>query len=79
MTAPPAIACDHQQGCITCGDEAAPMRVVLVDDARALALCEDRGGARSSVEIGLVTPVSPGDQVLVHAGTALQMLAGEGR
>jgi hydrogenase maturation factor len=57
--------------CITCSDEAAPMTVVLVDDARGLALCEDEAGVRSSVEIALVDPVRPGDTVLVHAGTAL--------
>jgi hydrogenase maturation factor len=57
--------------CITCSDEAVPMTVVLVDDNRGLALCEDEAGARSSVEIALIDPVAPGDTVLVHAGTAL--------
>ncbi|HTE62389.1 MAG TPA: HypC/HybG/HupF family hydrogenase formation chaperone [Solirubrobacteraceae bacterium] len=75
MTDPLGIACDHEHGCITCGDEAVPMRVVRVDAARALALCEDAAGGRSSVEIGLVDPVSDGDRVLVHAGTALQVLS----
>ena len=74
MTDPAGIACDHEHGCITCGDEASPMRVVRVDDARALALCEDDAGGRSSVEIGLVEPIAPGARVLVHAGTALQVL-----
>jgi hydrogenase maturation factor len=74
VTEPLAIVCDHEHGCITCGDEAVAMRVVRVDGARALALCEDDGGERSSVEIGLVDPVSPGDRVLVHAGTALQVV-----
>jgi hydrogenase maturation factor len=74
VTDPLAIACDHEHGCITCGDEAVAMRVLRVDDARALALCEDEAGERSSVEIGLVDPVTPGDSVLVHAGTALQLL-----
>jgi hydrogenase maturation factor len=75
MTDSPAIVCDHEHGCITCGDEAVAMRVVRVDGARCLALCEDEGGERASVEIGLVEPVAPGDSVLVHAGTALQVLA----
>jgi hydrogenase expression/formation protein HypC len=75
MTALPAIACDHEHGCITCGDEAAPMRVVGVDADRGLALCETEAGERSSVEIGLVDPVATGDRLLVHAGTALQVLA----
>jgi len=75
MTALPAIACDHEHGCITCGDEAVPMRVVRVDADRGLALCETEAGGRSSVEIGLVDPVAADDRLLVHAGTALQVLA----
>ena len=65
--------CDHDV-CITCGDHAVPMRVVRIDAVRSLALCEDEDGARESVEIALVEPVSTGDSVLVHAGTALQVL-----
>ena len=57
-------------GCITCGDEGIPMRVIVVDEARALALCETAGGERSTVEIALVD-AGPGDEVLVHAGTAI--------
>jgi hydrogenase maturation factor len=59
--------------CITCSDEGIPMRVVLVDDERCLALCEDDAGTRSSVEIALVD-AHPGDTLLVHAGTALAAL-----
>jgi hydrogenase maturation factor len=58
-------------GCITCGDEAVAMRVLRVDDARGLALCAAPDGERSSVEIALVEPVSGGEMLLVHAGTAL--------
>jgi hydrogenase expression/formation protein HypC len=58
---------DH---CITCGDDGVPMRVLRIDTARGLALCEDEDGARSSVEIALVD-ADVGDTVLVHAGTAL--------
>jgi hydrogenase maturation factor len=47
------------------------MRVRRVDAARGLALCETDDGARSSVEIALVEPVSVGDVLLVHAGTAI--------
>ena len=57
-------------GCITCGDEGIPMRVIEVDETRGLALCETAGGERSTVEIALVD-AAPGDQVLVHAGTAI--------
>jgi hydrogenase maturation factor len=62
---------DH---CVTCGDDGVPMTVVLVDEARGLALCEDGGGARTTVEIALVGFVAPDDMLLVHAGTALTRL-----
>ena len=63
-------------GCITCGDEAVPMRVQRIDAARGLALCADGEGARASVETALVEPVRVGDVLLVHAGTAIARGAG---
>ncbi|MDP9345357.1 MAG: HypC/HybG/HupF family hydrogenase formation chaperone [Actinomycetota bacterium] len=63
------MTCDEHH-CITCGDDGVPMRVLRVDDARGLALCEDGAGAHSSVEIALVD-AGVGDTLLVHAGTAL--------
>jgi hydrogenase maturation factor len=59
--------------CITCGDVGERMRVLRVDEVRALALCESEDGARSTVEIGLVD-AAPGAHVLVHAGTAIAAL-----
>ena len=56
--------------CITCGDVAVAMRVIEVDEERCLALCESAAGERSTVEIALVD-AEPGDEVLVHAGTAI--------
>jgi hydrogenase expression/formation protein HypC len=56
--------------CITCGDVAVPMRVIEVDEARMLALCESAEGKRETVEIALVDAAA-GDEVLVHAGTAI--------
>jgi hydrogenase maturation factor len=50
------------------------MRVLRVDAGRGLALCADQDGDKSTVEIGLVEPVAPGDSVLVHAGVALVTL-----
>jgi hydrogenase maturation factor len=64
----------HSDHCITCGDDGVPMQVEKVDDARGLALCVGEDGAKSSVEIELVMPVAPGDELLVHAGTALVRL-----
>jgi hydrogenase maturation factor len=77
VTAP---ACHgHEDGCITCSDEAVAMRVRAVDADRGLALCEAPGGARSSVETALVEPVVVGDALLVHAGTAIARAAEEAR
>jgi hydrogenase maturation factor len=63
--------CLAAPGCITCGDEAVPMRILAIDPERGLALCSDPEGRRSSVEIALVEPVARGELLLVHAGTAL--------
>jgi hydrogenase expression/formation protein HypC len=59
--------------CITCGDLGVAMKVVAIDQARGLALCEEEAGARSTVEVGLVD-AAPGDLLLVHAGTAIARL-----
>jgi hydrogenase maturation factor len=58
-------------GCITCGDHAVELRVVSIDDARGLAVCADEFGASIEVDVLLVAPVDAGDQLLVHAGTAI--------
>ena len=63
--------CDHDSHCITCGDEAVPLRVVRIDEQRELALCENEAGERTTVEIALVHPVAPDEVLLVHAGTAI--------
>ena len=60
-----ARSCDDGH-CITCSDEAVPMRVAAVRPD-AVALCE---GA-TEVMTDLVGAVEPGDVLLVHAGVAL--------
>jgi hydrogenase maturation factor len=70
--------CDPEHGCITCGDTAVEMRVLGVDERRGLALCADAADRRETVEIALVPPVGPGDELLVHAGTAIAKLEGAG-
>ena len=65
------MSCADPHHCITCGDDGVPMRVLRIDEARGLALCEADDGAHSSVETALVEPVAIGDTLLVHAGTAL--------
>jgi hydrogenase maturation factor len=67
-------ACDEHH-CITCGDEGVSMTVLRVDARRGLALCVDRDERRSTVETALVDPVTPGDELLVHAGTAIARVA----
>ncbi len=68
-----ALGCGSQH-CITCGDDGTPMTVVRADPQRGLAVCVDGDGARATVETALVEPVVPGDQLLVHAGTAIAAL-----
>jgi hydrogenase maturation factor len=66
--------CEHEVGCITCGDTALPLEVLRVDEERGLALCADERGRRETVEVALVDGVRPGERLLVHAGAALQKL-----
>ncbi|MGZ4481293.1 MAG: HypC/HybG/HupF family hydrogenase formation chaperone [Gaiellales bacterium] len=71
---PAAIATCAADHCITCGDDGVPMTVLKLDAARGLALCAGEDGTRSSVETALVEPVAIGQQLLVHAGTAIARL-----
>jgi len=73
----PAQACDHGH-CVTCSDEGLAMTVLRVDSRRGLALCRDELDERHTVETALVEPVAPGDELLVHAGTAIASLARRG-
>ena len=58
------MSCDEQH-CVTCSDEAVSMRVteVLTD---GIAVCGE-----AKVMTDLVGAVEPGDELLVHAGTAI--------
>ncbi len=68
----------HAVHCITCADEGVPMRVLALDAADGLARCAGDDGPPSDVDVALVTPLAPGDTVLVHAGVALVRLAEAG-
>ena len=59
--------------CITCGDVAIPMRVVRTAED-GLADCLIADGEISTVDVSLVD-AGPGDEVLVHACVAIQVLA----
>jgi hydrogenase maturation factor len=67
-------SCADPRHCITCGDDGEPERVLAVDEARGLALCEADDGRHETVEIALVAPVAVGHTLLVHAGVALAVL-----
>jgi hydrogenase expression/formation protein HypC len=62
--------------CITCSDQGIEMRVVALDGDTGLARCTETtgGDTEAVVDVALVTPVDPGDLVLVHAGVALALL-----
>ena len=68
------MSCDHDAVCITCGDTAVELRVDWVDAAAGLARCVDEAGRAETVETALVGTLNPGDTVLVHTGTALQVV-----
>jgi hydrogenase maturation factor len=63
------VSCDEGH-CITCSDEAVPLRVIEAREG-GLALCE----GNVDVMTDLVGVVEPGDELLVHAGVALQRVA----
>ena len=65
-----AMACTDEH-CITCGDVAVEVRVIMVDHAGELATGCDENGLATEVDTMLVGPVAPGDRLLVHAGTAI--------
>jgi hydrogenase expression/formation protein HypC len=50
------------------------MRILALDEQRGLALCATDQDRRETVEIALVAPVEIGDELLVHAGTAIATL-----
>jgi hydrogenase expression/formation protein HypC len=68
--------CSATEGCITCGDTAVPLTVVSIADADAR--CRDAAGLEECVAVELVGPVRVGDQLLVHAGVAIEVLPRDG-
>ena len=65
-------SCAVVDGCLTCGDVAVPVEVL--EAAGPDAVCEDEHGRRGTVGVELVSPVSPGDRLLVHGGVAISQL-----
>ena len=56
--------------CLTCSDEALPVKVLHVDQRTNLALVLV-DGRTEKVDITLIGKVEPGDTVLVHGGVAI--------
>jgi hydrogenase maturation factor len=67
-------ACEVTDGCITCGDVAVVLTVLELRGADAW--CRDQDGRTELVAIELVPNLGVDDQVLVHAGVALERLQG---
>lgn len=65
----------HGDVCITCSDQAVPVRVIrLLGDGLALV---DTGVSEEEVSVALVE-AEPGDTILVHAKEALTVIWEEG-
>ncbi len=67
---PPAceIGIDHH--CLTCSDEAMPVKVLQVNQEAGLALVAVHDQAEE-IDVTLVEDVVPGDTLLVHGGVAI--------
>jgi hydrogenase maturation factor len=65
--------------CLTCSDQADRLIVLATDGVEAEVA--DGAGQRSRVDVSLVDPLRPGDEVLVHAGVAIAAIdpAADGR
>ncbi len=71
---------DHDGHCLTCSDEAVPVKVLSIDQEAGLALVAV--GPRfivgysctEEIDITLVDDVVPGDTLLTHGGVAIARL-----
>jgi hypothetical protein len=73
LLTPPATECDESV-CVTCSDEGRLAEVIVAPTtAYGDALVRTAAG-EERIDVTLVTPLSPGDLVLVHAGAALTRL-----
>jgi hydrogenase maturation factor len=61
---------DREGHCITCSDEALPVKIVSVDHATGLAQIEVQNTIEE-IDVTLVDDISVGDIVLVHGGVAI--------
>jgi hydrogenase maturation factor len=68
----PELVCtpDASGHCITCSDEAIPVKVLQIDLDTGLAQVEV-ANTIEEVDITLLDTVTPGDIILVHGGVAI--------
>jgi hypothetical protein len=64
---------DAQGLCVTCSDEALPVRVLHIDQETGLALVSVKD-TTEEIDISLVEDVAPGDMLLAHGGVAIERL-----
>ena len=69
----PFYACENEDVCLTCSDEALPARVLSIGDETGLALVEI-GGTTAEIDVSLVDAIAPGDWLLTHGGVAIGRL-----
>jgi hydrogenase assembly chaperone HypC/HupF len=72
----PLCQIDTDHHCLTCSDEAIPVRVVSVEPASGTALVEVSGQIEE-IDVMLVEDVAPGDLLLAHGGVAIARLEDE--
>ena len=61
---------DADGHCVTCSDEALPVRVIRVNAESGLALVEVKD-TTEEIDVTLVDEVVPGDVLLAHGGVAI--------
>lgn len=59
--------------CLTCADEALPVKVMSIDEETGLAEAT-MGETTTEIDISLVGDVKPGEWVLIHGGVAIARL-----
>ena len=69
-THPPACEIGIDHSCLTCSDEALPMKVLQVNQEAGLALVAVYDQVEE-IDVTLVEDVVPGDTLLVHGGVAI--------
>lgn len=65
---------DADHHCLTCADEAVPVKVIRIDQEAGLAFVDDPinpTGQAEEIDITLVENVAVGDILLAHAGVAI--------